>query len=61
LLLEVQGKLSEAHALLREAVEGMRATLGPQHPITIANVACLARLTGKLQRKGGKGEGGGRR
>ena len=59
LLLEVQGKLSEAHALYRETVEGMHFSLGPQHPDTISDVASLARLTGMLQRKGGKGARGG--
>ena len=44
MLLQAKGDLTAAESLLREAVEGLRATLGSGHPDTLATIAKLRRL-----------------
>ena len=39
LLLQEQGKLSEAEPLYREALEGRWRTLGDAHPITLSSTS----------------------
>ena len=54
-LLQDQGKLDEAGALLREALEAMRATLGDRHPntlVSINNLGTLLQAQGKLDEAG---------
>ena len=43
-LFQAQGKLEEAEPLLREDLEGCRATLGDRHPHTLASLNNAARL-----------------
>lgn len=48
--LERQGKLDEAEALLREALAGRPAQLGPAHADTLASTAALGKLLWKMGR-----------
>ena len=50
-LFHAQGKRGEAIVLLREVLEGQRATLGPAHPSTLntkANLAAVLRTEGEM-------------
>ena len=53
LLLKAQGDLEGAAALLREALQGSRETLGDKHPSTLASIGNLGLL---LKAKGEKTE-----
>jgi hypothetical protein len=55
ILLKDQGKMREEGALLREALEGMRATLGPRHKDTRASINNLASLVA-MRGKAAEGE-----
>ena len=51
LLLKAQDKLDEAKPLMLEALEALRATLGPMHPdtlVSMSNLAVLLKAQGKL-------------
>jgi tetratricopeptide (TPR) repeat protein len=49
-LLQHQGKLAEAEGYFREALEGRRRVLGPDHPLTALSLRNLAGLFNKQRR-----------